>query len=32
VRTRLARISEICEVDLDDPVVRAELLLVAVTR
>lgn len=32
VRTRLTRIAEICEVDLDDPVARAELLLVAVTR
>lgn len=32
VRTRLDRIAQICEVDLDDPVVRAELLLVAVTR
>lgn len=32
VRTRLARIAEICEVDLSDPVVRAELLLVSVTR
>jgi purine catabolism regulator len=32
VRTRLTRIAEICEVDLDDPVTRAELLLVAVTR
>lgn len=32
VRTRLDRIARICEVDLDDPVVRAELLLVAVTR
>lgn len=32
VRTRIARIAEACEVDLSDPVVRAELLLVAVTR
>ncbi|WP_066585156.1 PucR family transcriptional regulator [Corynebacterium provencense] len=32
VRTRLNRIAEACEVDLDDPVVRAELLLVTVTR
>lgn len=32
VRSRLDRIARVCEVDLDDPVVRAELLLVAVTR
>lgn len=32
VRSRLDRIAGICEVDLDDPVVRAELLLVSVTR
>lgn len=32
VRSRLTRIAEICEVDLDDPVVRAELLLVTMTR
>lgn len=32
VRSRLDRIATICEVDLDDPVVRAELLLVSVTR
>lgn len=32
VRARLERISELCEVDLEDPVTRAELLLVMVTR
>lgn len=32
VNDRLERIARICEVDLGDPVVRAELLLVAVTR
>lgn len=32
VRSRLERISEICEVDLENPVTRAELLLVTVTR
>lgn len=32
VRSRLDRIATVCEVDLDDPVVRAELLLVSVTR
>ncbi len=32
VRARLDRIAAVCEVDLDDPVVRAELLLVSVTR
>ncbi|GAA1473998.1 PucR family transcriptional regulator [Corynebacterium felinum] len=32
VRTRLQKISDICEVDLDDPVTRAELLLVIITR
>lgn len=32
VRSRLAKISEICEVNLDDPVTRAELLIVTVTR
>ncbi|MCK7676995.1 helix-turn-helix domain-containing protein [Corynebacterium sp. CCM 9186] len=32
VRTRLARISEVTEVDLSDPVACAELLLVIVTR
>ncbi|PRQ10699.1 PucR family transcriptional regulator [Corynebacterium sp. 13CS0277] len=32
IRTRLRRIAEVCAVDLDDPVVRAELLLVAVHR
>lgn len=32
VRERLNRIEEICEVDLEDPVTRAELLLVVVTR
>ncbi|MGO1275831.1 helix-turn-helix domain-containing protein [Corynebacterium variabile] len=32
VRARLERIGEICEVDLEDPVTRAELLLVMVTR
>lgn len=32
VTTRLNRIATICEVDLDDPVVRAELLLVSATR
>ncbi|MGV0868957.1 helix-turn-helix domain-containing protein [Corynebacterium kalidii] len=30
VRSRLDRVAAICEVDLDDPVVRAELLLVSV--
>lgn len=32
VRTRLQKISEICEVDLDNPVTRAELLLVYVSQ
>lgn len=32
VRTRIARIEDICEVDLSDPVTRAELLIVAVSR
>lgn len=32
VRARLSRVGELCEVDLEDPVTRAELLLVAVTR
>lgn len=32
VRSRLERIAEICEVDLENPVTRAELLIVTVTR
>jgi purine catabolism regulator len=32
VHDRLRRIARLCEVDLGDPVARAELLLVAVTR
>lgn len=32
VRTRIQKISEICECDLDNPVTRAELLLVYVSR
>ena len=32
VRTRIGKIASICEVDLDDPVTRAELLLVVITR
>lgn len=32
VTTRLERIGRICEIDLNDPVVRAELLLVTVAR
>ncbi|MDO4631284.1 MAG: PucR family transcriptional regulator ligand-binding domain-containing protein [Corynebacterium sp.] len=32
VRTRLKKIAEICEVNLDDPVTRAELLLIIITR
>lgn len=32
VRTRLARIAEVCEVDLSSPVVCAELLLIVITR
>ncbi|MFP7364838.1 PucR family transcriptional regulator ligand-binding domain-containing protein [Corynebacterium callunae] len=32
VRTRLERIAEICELDLSDPLTRAELLLIVATR
>ena len=32
VTTRLSRIAAVCEVDLDDPVVRAEMLLVTVSK
>lgn len=32
VRTRVQKIASVCEVDLDDPVTRAELLLVVITR